>query len=56
MPKYDYGCFACDLEQEFELPFDHYSPICPKCGYVMARIYQAPGIIFKGKGFYKTDK
>lgn len=55
MPKYDYACIACDIEKEFELPFDHWSPMCPECGYVMAKVYSAAGIIFRGNGWYKTD-
>lgn len=55
MPKYDYRCFHCDLEQEFDLPFKHWPPICAKCGLNMLKIYRAPGIVFRGTGWYRTD-
>lgn len=29
---------------------------CPKCGSELKRVYTAPGISFKGEGFYCNDK
>ena len=56
MPKYDYACFQCDTQFEYELSINHNKPFCDNCGYVMIQVYSAPGIVFKGSGFYKTDK
>jgi predicted nucleic acid-binding Zn ribbon protein len=28
---------------------------CPECGGPVRRLFQPPGIIFKGSGFYVTD-
>ena len=58
MPTYDYRCDAC--ENVFEV-FQSFSedPLskCPEenCGGVVKKIFSAPGIAFKGSGFYKND-
>jgi putative FmdB family regulatory protein len=56
MPTYDYACIECDETLEVVRGYhDRESiPPCPKCGYGMARVYNAPGIQFKGSGFYST--
>jgi len=57
MPTYDYVCINCDEAQEVSRGFDEEEilPSCLTCGYSMSRVYNAPGIKFKGSGFYKTD-
>ena len=57
MPIYEYACIQCDTSQEITRKFDdpEVIPPCQKCGYAMARSYNAPEIQFKGSGFYKTD-
>jgi len=57
MPVYDYACIECDTNEEVTRGFNDPEtvPPCSKCGYNMARVYNAPGIKFKGSGFYKTD-
>jgi putative FmdB family regulatory protein len=57
MPTYDYACITCDETTEVSRGFsdEEVVPGCPVCGYNMLRIYNAPGIKFKGSGFYKTD-
>ena len=58
MPTYDYRCDAC--ENIFEV-FQSFSedPLstCPEenCGGAVKKIFSAPGISFKGSGFYKND-
>lgn len=58
MPTYDYRCDAC--ENVFEV-FQSFSedPLskCPEenCGGAVKKIFSAPGIAFKGSGFYKND-
>lgn len=57
MPKYEYACINCDKSEEVSRGFNDKEvvPACPACGYLMTRVYDAPGIQFKGSGFYKTD-
>lgn len=69
MPTYDYRCETCGLD--FELAQSFHDDTLVKCptkksgnnpagcaspgrGRV-AKIFSAPGITFKGSGFYKTD-
>lgn len=41
---------------ELELSMDHDLVRCTDCGAQANRIYSVPGLVFKGKGFYSTDK
>ncbi len=57
MPAYDYACDACD--HRFE-KFQRYSedPIsqCPECGENRCRrLISAPGVVFRGSGWYIND-
>lgn len=57
MPTYEYACTACgerlEAKQSFEDP-----PLeeCPQCGGRLRKLYSPVGIVFKGSGFYSTDK
>ena len=57
MAKYEYACIECDKNVEVTRGMSEKEilPPCPSCGYEMARVYNAPGVQFKGSGFYKTD-
>jgi putative FmdB family regulatory protein len=57
MPIYEYACIECDTKQEINRKVNEQEtiPSCIACGYRMIRVYSAPGISFKGSGFYKTD-
>lgn len=57
MPVYEYVCIECDTSVEVSRGFndEEVVPPCQVCGYGMTRTYNAPGIQFKGSGFYKTD-
>lgn len=59
MPTYLFSCQKCgDFEewQDINTPAGQYPP-CPDCeGTDVAKVYIAPGISFKGSGFYSTDK
>jgi len=57
MPIYEYVCIECDTSTEVTRSFNDQEkiPPCQNCGYSMVRSYNAPGIQFKGSGFYKTD-
>jgi putative FmdB family regulatory protein len=56
MPIYEYACVECDKSDEITRGFHdpEVIPPCPLCGYKMARVYQSPGVQFKGTGFYST--
>ncbi|MFW6035359.1 MAG: FmdB family zinc ribbon protein [Halothermotrichaceae bacterium] len=55
MPTYLYECENCGRFEKFQKitadPLDK----CPDCKGDVKRIIGAPGIIFKGSGFYSTD-
>ena len=56
MPIYEYQCGQCEHRYEKKEGFD--APVeqaCPVCGGVARRLLHAPGIVFKGPGFYVTD-
>lgn len=56
MPTYEYQCQKCSNRYEKREGFDAPSTQkCPKCKGKAQRIIQAPPIVFKGSGFYKTD-
>lgn len=56
MPTYEYKCTndgsTFDLWQEVGSP----APPCPECGAPTKKVFQPPRVIFKGSGFYVTDK
>jgi putative FmdB family regulatory protein len=54
MPTYEY---RCDNDNSFIETRERYEigPACPLCDMNMKRVWSAPGIQFKGSGFYKTD-
>jgi putative FmdB family regulatory protein len=56
MPMYEYRCPLCNTQMELELSMDHDLVRCTDCGAQANRIYSVPGLVFKGKGFYSTDK
>jgi len=59
MPTYDYRCTTCSKKfTRFESITTKPSRNCPKCGNATAEriISGGGGIIFKGSGFYCTDK
>ena len=56
MPTYDYRCKACGQELEvFQSFTDEPLTTCEACGGELRKLFGAPGIAFKGSGFYKTD-
>ncbi len=56
MPTYDYRCKACGQELEvFQSFSDDPLTTCDACGGELRKLFGAPGIAFKGSGFYKTD-
>ncbi len=55
MPTYLYECEKCGRFEEFQRITDDPLTECPDCKDSVKRIIGAPGIIFKGSGFYSTD-
>jgi len=58
MPTYEYECLECSHHFEaFQAMSDEPIKNCPKCGSEVRRlIFGGTGVIFKGSGFYVTDK
>ena len=58
MPTYEYECKTCNhIFDAFQSISDDPIKTCPKCGQeVRRRINGGMGVIFKGPGFYVTDK
>ena len=56
MATYEFKC--CGITQEVIVSMREQipTPICSICNGQMHRIYNAVGIVLKGKGFYATDK
>ncbi|MCL2442481.1 MAG: zinc ribbon domain-containing protein [Treponema sp.] len=58
MPTYEYECKSCSHNFEiFQSMSDQPLKDCPECGKEIRRlIFGGAGVIFKGSGFYVTDK
>ena len=58
MPTYEYECKSCGHGFEVFQPMSE-PPLkdCPECGKEVRRlVFGGTGVIFKGSGFYVTDK
>ena len=58
MPTYEYECKTCGHSFEaFQSMSDAPLSECPECGKDIRRVINGgTGVIFKGSGFYVTDK
>lgn len=57
MPIYEYECKACSLKFEVKKHFDDcVEANCPTCCGEARRLFCPVPIVFKGSGFYVTDK
>ena len=58
MPTYEYECKSCGHTFEvFQAMSDEPLKNCPECGKAVRRLINGgTGVIFKGSGFYVTDK
>lgn len=58
MAIYEYVCIECDKSIKINRPINSEEniPFCEICGYKMIREWGSPPVIFKGSGFYSTDK
>ena len=56
MPTYEYECDACGHNfDEFQYFSDDPLTVCPRCEGTLKKVFNSPGISFKGSGFYKND-
>jgi putative FmdB family regulatory protein len=58
MPTYEYECLSCSKRFEiFQSMKDGPVKVCPQCGKEVRRLISGGGgIIYKGMGFYSTDR
>ena len=57
MPTYQYRCTECFDELEVVQKFtDNALTTCPECSGDLRKVFNAVGVVFKGSGFYATDK
>ena len=54
---YDFKCVNCfgTISVHAKI-MENPQPKCPNCGGETRKVFSAPEIQFKGKGFYSTDK
>ena len=57
MPTYDYRCESCGETVELSRKINQrdWAAKCDRCMDNMIRLPAAPGLVFKGPGFYQTD-
>lgn len=56
MPLYEYECETCHHQFEVQQKFsDPLIDTCVRCGSGVRKLISAPGIMFKGTGWYVTD-
>lgn len=56
VPIYEYQCETCEHKFEVQQKFsDPLVDACTKCGKSVRKLISAPGIVFKGTGWYVTD-
>lgn len=57
MPQYTFQCERCGRTFSRMLGFDDPRPDrCILCGGKAHRKYDAPNVLYRGSGFYSTDK
>ena len=57
MPTYEYKCPKCNSEFTLRQAFnDTHISNCPKCNFNTRLVLSPPIVIYKGEGFYSTDK
>lgn len=57
MPTYEYACRSCGTHIEVVQSFsDDPLTTCEACGGSLRKVIHPSGILFKGSGFYSTDR
>jgi putative FmdB family regulatory protein len=57
MPRYKFSCTTCRQTFEKDLLYNgsRAEVRCPSGHRSVHRVYQAPSVVFKGSGWYRTD-
>lgn len=57
MPTYVYSCTACGHQfEQYQSFSDDSLEVCPECAGRLRKVFNSVGLVFKGSGFYVTDK
>src|SRR3990172_1887163 len=58
MPVYTYHCENCGHEFDKQQSYSEQAlTVCPQCRkHGLHRVYKPAGVVFRGSGFYVTDK
>lgn len=58
MPVYEYKCMSCNINFVLTRSIDDrdLEALCSRCGFASIRIFNSVNAIFKGGGFYSSDK
>ena len=57
MPTYQYACTECGHAfEQFQSFTDDALTVCPQCQGRLRKVFNAVGVVFKGSGFYRTDR
>jgi putative FmdB family regulatory protein len=58
MAIYEYQCIDCETKTTVSRSISEPDPgyVCKTCGNRLARVYTMSNPVFKGNGFYRTDK
>ena len=56
MPVYEYRCISCEHQFDLWQEIGAEPPPCPECESDVKKIFHPVRTIFKGSGFYITDK
>ncbi len=56
MPTYEYVCENGHRVEVFKAVSDAPPSTCQVCGAPLRKVFHPAGILFKGSGFYSTDK
>jgi putative FmdB family regulatory protein len=56
VPTYECSCPSCGHRFDIWQAVGSEAPACEKCASATKKVFQPPRVIFKGSGFYLTDK
>ena len=58
LAKYSFCCTKCSHIYERNSKVSEHSneDVCEKCGELARQVFTPPNIVYKGDGFYTTDK
>lgn len=56
MPTYEYKCTQCENQFDLWQSVGEVPPACPECQSNTKKVFRPVSVIFKGSGFYVTDK